>query len=47
MAPINFKSDEQREAAARGLSEILGLEYDNVLEKTQQKNYYSVVKRKI
>ncbi len=47
MAPINFKTDEQREAAARGLSEILGLEYENVLEKTKQKSYYSVVKRKI
>ena len=47
MAPINFKNDEQREAAARGLSEIFGLEYENVLEKTKQKSYYSVVKRKI
>lgn len=47
MAPINFEKDEQREAAARGLSEIFGLDYDNVLEKTRQKNYYSVVKRKI
>lgn len=47
MSPINFKTDEQREAAARGLSEIFGLEYDNVLAKTQQKSYYAVVKRKI
>lgn len=47
MAPVNFKNDEQREAAARGLSEILGLDYENVLEKTKQKSYYSVVKRKI
>ena len=45
--PINFDDDKQREAAARGLSEILGLDYENVLEKTQQKNYYTVVKRKI
>ena len=47
MAPVNFKTDEQREAAARGLCEILGLEYENVLEKTRQKSYYVVVKRKI
>ena len=47
LAPINFDDDKQREAAARGLSEILGLDYENVLEKTQQKNYYTVVKRKI
>ena len=47
MSPVNFKNDEQRAAAARGLSEILGVDYDNVLEKTQQKSYYSVVKRKV
>lgn len=47
MAPVNFKTDEQREAAARGLSEILGLEYENVLEKTKKKSYYVVVKRKV
>lgn len=47
MSPVNFKDDEQRAAAARGLSEILGVDYDNVLEKTKQKSYYAVVKRKI
>lgn len=47
MAPIYFKTDEQRVAAAKGLSEILELEYDNVYEKTKQESYYVVVKRKI
>lgn len=47
LSPINFKDDKQREAAASGLSEILGVDYQNVLEKTQQKSYYVVVKRKI
>lgn len=47
MAPIYFKNDEQRKAAADGLSEILGLDYDNVYEKTTQESYYVVVKRKI
>ena len=47
LAPINFENDKQREAAARGLSEILGLDYENVLEKTKKQNYYTVVKRKI
>ena len=47
LAPINFENDEQRQAAAKGLSEILGLDYENVLEKTKQQNYYTVVKRKI
>ena len=47
MAPIYFENDEQRKAAAEGLSEILGLDYDNVYEKTTQESYYVVVKRKI
>lgn len=47
MAPIYFKTDEQRKACAEGLSEILELDYDNVYEKTKQESYYVVVKRKI
>lgn len=47
MAPINFKTDEQRVAVAKGLSEILELDYNNVYEKTKQESYYVVVKRKI
>ncbi len=47
MAPINFKTDEQRKFCAEELSKILELDYDNVYEKTLQKSYYVVVKRKI
>lgn len=47
MAPIYFKTDEQRVAVAQGLSEILDLEYESVLEKTKQESYYVMVKRKI
>ncbi len=47
LSPIYFENDEQREAAAKGLSEILELDYDNVYEKTTQESYYVVVKRKI
>ena len=47
MAPIYFETDEQRVAVAKGLSEILDLDYDNVYEKTKQESYYVVVKRKI
>lgn len=47
MSPIYFENDEQRRAAAEGLSEILELDYDNVYEKTTQESYYVVVKRKI
>ncbi len=47
MAPVNFENDEQRKAVAEGLSEILDLEYEDVYEKTQQKSYYVIVKRKV
>ena len=47
IAPAYLENDEQREYLAKGLSEILGLDYENVLEKTKQKTYYSIVKRKI
>lgn len=47
IAPIYLQNDEQRQAVAKGLSEILELDYDNVYKKTQQQSYYVVVKRKI
>ncbi len=47
MAPINFKNDEQRQAAAKGLSEIFDLEYNDVLDDTKQQSHYVVVKRRI
>lgn len=47
MSPINFKNDKQRQAAAKGLSEIFDLEYNNVLEDTKQQSHYVVVKRRI
>lgn len=47
LAPIYLQNDEQRQAVAKGLSEILELDYDNVYKKTQQQSYYVVVKRKI
>lgn len=47
LAPIYLENDEQRQAVAKGLSEILELDYDNVYKKTQQQSYYVVVKRKI
>ena len=47
MAPIYFETDEQRAAVAKGLSDILALEYDDVYAKTAQQSYYVVVKRKI
>ena len=47
LSPANFKTDEQREFVATRLAEILDLEKEDVLEKTKQNSYYSVVKRKI
>ena len=47
MSPINFKNDKQRQAAAKGLSEIIDLEYNDVLEDTKQQSHYVVVKRRI
>ncbi|MBQ8860412.1 MAG: PASTA domain-containing protein [Ruminococcus sp.] len=47
LSPASFKTDEQRIYVANRLSEILGLEAEDVLEKTKQNSYYTVVKRKI
>ena len=47
MAPAYFENDEQRAYVAQELSKILGLEYEDVYEKTQQNSYYVTVKRKI
>lgn len=47
MSPVNFKNDKQRQAAAKGLSEIFDLEYNDVLDDTKQQSHYVVVKRKI
>lgn len=47
MSPVNFKTDEQRQVAAKGLAEIFDLEYNDVLEDTKQQSHYVVVKRRI
>lgn len=47
MSPVNFKNDKQRQAAAKGLSEIFDLEYYDVLDDTKQQSHYVVVKRRI
>ena len=47
MSPVNFKDDKQRQAAAKGLSEIFDLEYNDVLDDTKQQSHYVVVKRRI
>lgn len=47
MSPVNFKNDKQRQAAAKGPSEIFDLEYNDVLDDTKQQSHYVVVKRRI
>ena len=47
MSPVNVKNDKQRQAAAKGLSEIFDLEYNDVLDDTKQQSHYVVVKRRI
>ena len=47
MSPVNFKNDKQRQAAAKGLSEIFDHEYNDVLDDTKQQSHYVVVKRRI
>lgn len=47
LAPAHFKTDQQREYVANGLSKILKLDYKDVFEKTKINSYYVVVKRKI
>lgn len=47
MSPVNFKNDKQCQAAAKGLSEIFDLEYNDVLDDAKQQSHYVVVKRRI
>ncbi|MEG1757300.1 MAG: penicillin-binding transpeptidase domain-containing protein [Oscillospiraceae bacterium] len=46
LSPMDLK-EEDFEIVSRGLSEILGVSYDTVLAKCSEKNYYSIVKRKV
>ena len=46
ISPKNI-DDEDAHDVAKNLSEILGVDYDTVYEKTQKNNYYEIVKRKI
>ena len=41
------KAQEVKETIAKGLSEILELEYEDVFEDTEKNSYYVIVKKKI
>lgn len=47
ISPASIKNDEERNLIADGLSEILGVNRDEIYEKSLKKNYYQVIKKKI
>ncbi len=47
ISPNDIKSEEQAREIAKDLSELLDVDYDKLYEKTQKKNYYEVVRRKV
>ena len=47
LAPAYLKSDETRELIAEGLSEILDVDEETILEKAQRNSYWEIVQRKV
>ncbi len=47
ISPKEIKDDEMARTISSGLSEILEVDYDTVYKKTQQDNYYQVIKKRI
>lgn len=47
LEPAYIKNDAEREKIADGLSEILDMDREKVLEKTKQKSYFTYLKRKV
>lgn len=47
LAPNQITSDEQAEKIAQGLSQILGLDHDELLAKAKKKTQYEIVKKKV
>ena len=47
LTPNNFENDDQRIFVSKSLAEILSLDQNEIFQKTQGKNYYAVVKRKV
>lgn len=47
LEPAYLKDDSERKVVASGLSKILDMDEEDLLEKAQKKSYYMVVKRKV
>jgi len=46
LSPLDISTNDYAKIAS-GLSEILGVDYDTILEKCSKKNYYEIIKRKV
>ena len=47
IVPVDIKAADNAEEVAGKLSEILGVDYDFVYEKTQKNSYYEIIKKKV
>lgn len=47
LSPVDIDSEEERQLIAKGLSEILDVSEEFVLEKSQRNTYYEIIKKKI
>ena len=47
VTPNGFKSDTERASVAKGLSDILGLDYEKALDITKRKSSYEIVMKKV
>ena len=47
LSPVDIDSEEERNLIAKGLSEILDVSEDFVLEKSHRNTYYEIIKKKI
>ena len=47
VTPSDIKTEKERETISKGLSEILDLKYEDILEKTKTNQYYVKIKSKI
>jgi len=47
ISPADIKTDETRQLIARDLSEILDVDYQEILDKANKTNYYQSIKKKV
>lgn len=48
LVPVNIDSDEEAQLIARGMSEILGTDYETIYQRAKKSNtYYQIVKKRI